>query len=268
MCGFRLTTGRQAHPIVYSMPSDLSAGITLVLVVRNEEAGIRASLPRLPLERFEGCFAIDGNSSDATPQLLRDAGIAVHAQCQRGLGAAMLEARELVKTNAFIFFHPDGNEDPGDLPRMVDLLRDGSQFVVASRMIPGAWNEEDHQRFRPRKWANCGLALLANVLFARNGNRTTDVTNGFRGITCAAWDRMQLTSQDLTMDYQMVIRALKCGIPITEFPTHESQRIGGQSAFSSLPTGIAELKLLWREIRGGWRIPKAVGKEQVQLRGS
>jgi hypothetical protein len=134
---------------------------------------------------------------------------------------------------------------------MADLLRDGHQFVVASRMIPGAVNEDDHKRLRWRKWANNGFATLANIFFAHSGNRTTDVTNGFRGIAAAAWDRMNVTSRDLTMDYQMVIRALKKGIKITEFPTRESGRVEGATNFASLPTGIAELKLVWREIRLG-----------------
>src|SRR5439155_611284 len=143
-------------------------------------------------------------------------GIPVYRQRQKGLGAAMLEARDRVRTDSFIFFHPDGNEDPQDLPRLADLLRAGHQFVVASRMLPGAWNEEDDQVLKFRKYANNGLAFLANLFFSRKPNRTTDVTNGLRGVTCAAFDRMKLSSRDLTMDYQMVIRALKLNIPITE----------------------------------------------------
>ena len=171
----------------------------------------------------------------------------------------MIDAREHLATNAMIFFHPDGNEDPSDLERMAALLRQGTQFVVASRMIRGSVNEDDDKLLKWRKWANRRLAILANTFFAHGGNKTTDVTNGFRGITAVAWDRLNLSSRDLTMDYQMVIRALKTGIPITEFPTHEGQRIDGATNFASLPTGIAELKLLWRELRMGRRSTDLTG---------
>ncbi len=227
--------------------------VTLVFITRNEAQGLRAILPRTPVGLFQDCFAVDGHSTDATGELFHAAGIPVHQQVQRGLGAAMLEARQFVRTDAFVFFHPDGNENPADLPRMRDLLVNGAEFVVASRMRAGAVNEEDSQWLKPRKWANQGFALAANLLFGRDGNRTSDVTNGFRGISCAAFDRMRLTSRDLTMDYQMIIRALKLGIRITEFPTAEGQRIGGQTNFSSIPTGIAELKLLAREALMGLR---------------
>ncbi|MBY0524325.1 MAG: glycosyltransferase family 2 protein [Gemmataceae bacterium] len=225
----------------------------MVLIVRNEEAGLRAILPRIDRTIFQECLAVDGHSTDQTDTVLQDYGIPRHLQQERGLGAAMLEARHHVKSHSFIFFHPDGNEDPADLPRMARLLREGHQFVVASRMIQGARNEEDHQWLKWRKFGNQGFALAANLLFASGGNRTSDVTNGFRGITCAAFDRMQLTSRDLTMDYQMVIRALKLGIPITEFPTCESARIAGETNFPSVSTGLSELRLLWREVRMGRR---------------
>jgi uncharacterized membrane protein len=179
----------------------------------------------------------------------------------------MIEARRRVTTDSFIFFHPDGNEDPADLARMAALLREGKEFVVASRMIAGATNEDDHKTIKLRKWANNGFALLANMLFAYGGNRTSDVTNGFRGISVAAWDRMNLTSHDLTMDYQMVIRALKLGIPLTEFPTHEGVRVCGETNFASMPTGVAELKLVWRELKMGRRTARGAEPAGAPLPG-
>ncbi|HEX7177610.1 MAG TPA: glycosyltransferase [Pyrinomonadaceae bacterium] len=233
--------------------------VSLILVVRNEEVGLRQVLPKISTDIFDDFFAIDGTSTDKSVELMKSFGYQAYPQVKRGLGSAMIEARERVKTHSFIYFHPDGNEDPADLPRMAELLRAGHEFVVASRMIQGAWNEEDDKVFKWRKYANQGFALLANVFFAHGGNRTSDVTHGFRGITCETFDRMNLSSRDLTMDYQMVIRALKLGIRITEFPTHEWPRIDGATNFASLPTGIAELKLLWREIAMGLR--SAEGKE-------
>lgn len=235
--------------------------VALVLIVRNEVEGIRAILPRIPLQQFDQVLAIDGNSTDDSVAALESFGVPTFRQVERGLGAAMLEGRARVTTEAFIFFHPDGNEDPDALGQMADLLRAGKDFVVASRMIPGAVNEDDEKVLKWRKWANNGFALLANILFGHGGNRTTDVTNGFRGMSCRGWDKMELTSKDLTMDYQMVIRALKLGIPIIEFPTKEGTRVAGATNFASLPTGIAELKLVWRELKMGRR--KIVGPETV-----
>ncbi len=228
-----------------------ATSVTLALIVWNEEAGLRQMLPRIPWPLFDDRMAVDGGSRDGTVAALREAGVPVFAQTRPGLGAAMLEARERTRTDALVFFHPDGNENPDDLAKLAGLLREGHPFVVASRMLPGGSNEEDGRALPLRKAANVGLAMLANAFFARSGNRTTDVTNGLRGVACSAFDRMGLTARDLTMDYQMVIRALKLGIPITEFPTREGQRLSGRTHFDSLPTGAAEFRLLVREVLMG-----------------
>jgi glycosyltransferase involved in cell wall biosynthesis len=242
-------------------PGSLSTGVTLILVVRNEEEALRAMLSKIPFSAFEDSLALDGNSVDQTVSILERAGIRTCRQQERGLGAARIEAVERVETTHFVFFSPDGNEDPADLPRIAEMLRNGAQFVVASRMVRGGRNEEDDKLLKWRKYANQGFAILANLFFAHGGNRTTDVTNAMRGMSRETWDRMRITSRDLTVDFQMVIRALKLGIPITEFPTREGDRIGGKTNFASIPTGIAELKLLLREIRLGLRTVDGGGGE-------
>jgi glycosyltransferase involved in cell wall biosynthesis len=206
---------------------------------------------RIPWAGFSESFVVDGDSKDDTRRVFEERGIRVIRQAKPGLGAAMLEARSNCSTEGLVFFHPDGNEDPADLMVIRAFLATGRSFVVASRMIQGAVNEEDAHLFRPRKWANRLLGFTANVIWGSRRNRTSDVTNGLRGITCAAWDAMGLDSTDLTMDFQMVIRALKRNITITEFPTREGSRMAGATNFKSLDTGIAELKLIWRELRIG-----------------
>ncbi len=225
--------------------------VALVLVVRNEEKGLETILDRIDFSKFNEVLAIDGHSTDSSRSILLKAGVRTYLQRYPGLGAAMLEAREYVKSDALIFFHPDGNECPEDLPKAVELLQMGNEFVVASRMIKGSWNEENNRIFKWRKWTNQTFAILANLFFAKKGNRTTDVTNGFRGVSCLTFDKMKLTSKDLTMDFQMVIHALKLMIPITEFPTKEGLRIDGKTNFPSFYTGIAELRLLFHEIKKG-----------------
>lgn len=235
---------------------------SLAFITRNEIAGLRALFARVPRGEVFETFAIDAHSTDGTVEFFRERGVPVHAQVEKGLGAAMLEARAHARGDTLIFFHPDGNEDPGAIPAFVERLRAGAEFVIASRMIPGAWNEEDDRLLRWRKWANQGLALMANVLFARNGVRATDITNGLRAITCRAFDRMCLTSRDLTMDFQMVIRALKLGMPIDEFPTREGKRIGGATNFPSFHTGLKELGLIWNELIAGDAVFQAAPKAQ------
>jgi glycosyltransferase involved in cell wall biosynthesis len=223
--------------------------ISLVFITKNEEIGLSAILPAMDFSLFDQVYAIDAHSKDGTSERFSQQGIPVYQQSIPGLGAATLQAREHCTTDAMVFFHPDGNEDYRDLPKFVEQLRLGYELVIASRMIKGSYNEDDSKVLKWRKWANIGFALISNTLFgSRRRCHVSDVVQGFRAVTCEAFDRMKLDQTNCTIDYQMVIRALKLRLRIAEFPTIEGERIAGATNFASIPTGIAELKMLWREI--------------------
>lgn len=225
--------------------------VSLVFITKNESEGLLAVLPKIELNIFDQVYAVDGNSKDGTREIFETYGITVVSQSIPGLGGATLEARARCKTDAIVFFHPDGNEDPRDLPKFIDHLNLGYELVIASRMIKGSYNEEDGSIFKFRKWANLGFALIANTAFGNRHCRVTDVVQGFRAVTCNAFDRLRLDQTDCTIDYQMVIRSLKARLKIAEFPTVEGRRIGGVTKFASIPTGIAEVRMLLREFRIG-----------------
>lgn len=233
--------------------------ISLAIIVMNEMEAVRELFPRIPLEVVDETVVVDGNSTDGTAEFFRQRGLRVVTQKVRGLGAAMLTAREAVSGEAMIFFHPDGNEDPAEITKFRRFLEEGFDLVIPSRMLGESFNEEDDQVFRPRKWANLGLALIANVLWRREGPFVTDMTQGFRAITCEAFDRMKLDELGCAMDYQMIIRALKGRMKTFEFPTREGRRISGEIKMKSFPTGIRNLKIAWNEILRGQRVFKDSG---------
>lgn len=221
--------------------------VSLVFITKNEAKGLLAILPKIDLNLFDQVYAVDANSRDGTRDIFENYGIKVVSQSIPGLGGATLEARARCKTDAIVFFHPDGNENPRDIPKFIDYLTLGYELVIASRMLKDSYNEEDGSVFKFRKWANLGFALIANTAFGNRRCRVTDVVQGFRAITCNAFDRLCLDQTDCTIDYQMVIRSLKARLRIAEFPTIEGKRIGGTTNFASIPTGIAEVRMLWRE---------------------
>lgn len=225
--------------------------VSLVFITKNEEAGLLKILPQVDLKIFDQIYAIDGHSKDGTCEVFDYYGIQVIKQSIPGLGGATLAARANCKTDSMVFFHPDGNENPKDLPKFIDALNLGYELVIASRMIAGSYNEDDDKVFKLRKWANLGFALIANTAFGSRRCRVTDVVQGFRAISCNAFDRLCLDKTDCTIDYQMVIRALKARLKIAEFPTIEGRRVAGATNFASIPTGIAEVKMLLREFRIG-----------------
>ena len=224
--------------------------VSLVLLTLNEIVGLKALFESIPFGDVSEAFAVDGGSTDGTLDFFRGKNFPTFVQTRRGRGDAFRLAFEKAKGDAVIFFSPDGNENPGDIPRFVDYLERGSDIVIASRMIPGAHNEEDEQFLKWRKWANRAFNLMANWAWNR-GVFVNDSINGFRAVTRAAWQRMASDGAAYTIEYQMSIRAFKLGLKIAEFPTHEGHRIDQREGSPSIATGLAFLRVFFLEIFSG-----------------
>lgn len=226
--------------------------IALCLLTRNELPCLQVVFPTIPrpgpASGFDTIVAVDGGSTDGTVEFFAAHGVPIVGQSRKGRGDALLQTFERVPADAWIFFSPDGNEDVADLRRFRPLLAQGADIVIASRMMAGAFNEEDAQRLRWRKWANKAFNLLANLLFRRSGPFITDSINGYRAITASAARRLALDATDYTIEYQMTMRALRQRLRIVEFPTHEGQRVAGESGAPSVPTGLRFLRRLWTEL--------------------
>ena len=222
--------------------------VTLVILTFNEITGLREIFSKIPFDSVDEAFAVDGGSVDGTLEFFREQKFPVHVQKVKGRGEAFRLAFQIAKGDAIIFYSPDGNEDPTDIPRFRPLLLAGADMVVGTRMVPEAHNEEDEQALKWRKWANNAFNLMANLTWNR-GKFVTDTINGFRAIRKTAWEKMALDGPGYTIEYQSSIRSFKLGLKIAEFPTYESVRIDGREGSPSLHTGLAFLKMYFRELK-------------------
>lgn len=224
--------------------------VSLVILTLNEIVGLQALWDSIPLNSVDEVFAVDGGSTDGTVQFLESKGIPVLHQKVKGRGEAFRMAFEASDCDSIIFFSPDGNEDPLDIPKFRPHLQAGADLVIGTRMVPGARNEEDDQVIKLRKWANNAFTWIANAVWNR-GPYLTDTINGYRAITKHAWSRLNPDGPGYTIEYQSSIRAMKLKLKVIEFKTQEGNRIDGREGSPSLPTGIAFLKIFFSELRRG-----------------
>lgn len=238
--------------------------ITLVILTLNEIVGLKEIFDKIPFNSADEILVVDGGSTDGTIEFLKSKKIKVLFQDIKGRGEAFRVAFRNAKGDALIFFSPDGNEDPNDIPKFRPLLEQGNDIVIATRMIKGAHNEEDDQFFKWRKWVNNAFTLIANLIWNRK-KFVTDTINGYRAITKKAWDILALDGPGYTIEYQGSIRAFKKKLNIVEFITHESKRIDNGFGSPSFATGVAFLKILFYEIKIGkkWK-PLTSTESEIQ----
>jgi glycosyltransferase involved in cell wall biosynthesis len=232
-----------------SIPIKTSA----VLLTFNEIEGITALYDKIPFDQVDEVFCVDGGSTDGTVEFLKERGIRVIFQDIHGRGQAFRIGIREAAGDHCVFFGPDGNEDPADIPRLLAKLEEGYDMAIASRFMPESRNDEDDKIFKWRAWANRAFTLLARMFW---GGKITDTINGFRAITRDAFEVINVDAQGFAIEFQMSIRALKAKLKVTEVPTIEGDRIGGESTAYSLPTGLKILRILISEVFLGKKVLK------------
>jgi dolichol-phosphate mannosyltransferase len=150
----------------------------------------------------------------------------------------------------------DGNnkDDPEAIPRFIDALRDGVDFVQASRYLPGGVGENT-----PRLREFAIRWIHAPLLSGFSGFHWTDTTQGFR-----AYSRRLLLDpkvapfRDLFSTYELLAylsyRAPKLGYRCIELPTIRRYPATGQipTKISSLSGNLSVLQVLIRACLGAY----------------
>ena len=223
------------------------SAVTLVVLTLNEIDGVTDVFPKLPLGAVDEILAVDGGSTDGTLEFFERRGVRVVRQERRGRGEAFRLAVRHARHDWLVFFSPDGNEDPADIPRLVEGLAAGHDMVIASRFMAGGRSEDDDKfLFASRRWGNLMFTWLVNALF--RGPRLTDTINGYRAVTREAFHRIDPDAEGYAIEFQMSIRALRLGLRVLEVPTREGDRVGrGVSKLNAVPVGLKFLALLLRE---------------------
>lgn len=215
--------------------------VSFIIPCLNEEASIadvvaeaREALDRLGVSGE--VVVVDNASEDRSAELARAAGARVVAEPRRGYGSAYLAGLAAARGRYLVLTDADASYDLARLPEFLDELRAGSDLVLGSRfrgtIMPGAmpWSH---------RWiGNPVLTGMLNLLF-RVG--VSDAHCGLRAIRREALAPLQLQTTGMEFASEMVIKAAKRGLRITEIPIVYRPR-EGESKLNSVRDA-------WRHVR-------------------
>jgi hypothetical protein len=233
--------------------------VSVVIPALNEAEAIGWVLERIPVWVTE-VILVDGRSADATEIVARDLvpNLVVVHQPQLGKGAALRAGFEAARGDIIAMLDADGSTDPEELGRFVRALEGGADFVKGSRHLPDG-GSGDFTRLR--KAGNQGFVRLVNLAY---GCVFTDLCYGY----CAFWrrnlPRLALTADGFEIETELVLRALKAGLKISEVPSVELIRRAGISNLNAFRDGCRVLgKIIVERLRA---IPsRAAKRAPIQL---
>jgi glycosyltransferase involved in cell wall biosynthesis len=215
--------------------------VSFVIPCLNEEGSIadvvaeaRAELER---EHIAGeIVVVDNASEDASAERAAAAGARVVREPRRGYGSAYLAGLAAAQGRYIVMTDADGSYDLTRLPEFVERLRNGDDFVLGSR-----FRGRIHRGAMPwtHRWiGNPILTGMLNLLFRA---RVSDAHCGLRAVRREAVERLDLSTTGMEFASEMVIKAAKRGLAISEIPIEYRPRTG-ESKLNSVRDA-------WRHVR-------------------
>ena len=205
----------------------------LIITTLNEVVGVKKIVPKIKKEWLDEIIFVDGGSTDGTIEEAKRMGFKVIIQKQKGHGAAVLEGVNAIKSDNFILFGPDGNDEPEKIPELIEKIKEGYDQVLVTRFGKGSVNLDAGII---DTFGNKMFTFLANVFF---GGYWTDTLNESRIISKKAFQELNFNAMDLSSTQQMSIRGLKRRQKICEILGNEGERIGGVRKMKPLPVGAS-----------------------------
>lgn len=216
--------------------------VSVVIPCLNEaesiEACVRAARRVLTESGISGeVIVADNDSEDGSGALAEAAGATVVREPRRGYGSAYLAGFAAARGKYLITADADQTYDFAEIPRFVSQLEDGADMVIGNRMnniLPGA------MPWLHRYIGNPILSGFLNLLY-RSGIH--DAHCGMRALRRDLLPVLRLRSTGMEFASEMVVRAVKENLKVTEFDIDYRPRTG-DSKLSSFRDGWRHLKLL------------------------
>ncbi|HEY4347765.1 MAG TPA: glycosyltransferase family 2 protein [Gaiellaceae bacterium] len=181
-------------------------------------------------------IVVDNGSEDGSGELARAAGATVIDETRRGYGQAYLTGFAVATGDYIVMIDADLTYDFGEIPRFVTELDGGAQLVMGNRMDsiePGAMSVI----------SRIGNPILTGFLRLLHPTPVQDAHCGLRAVRRDVLPRLDLRSTGMEFASEMVIRAAKVGLVVTELPIALHVR-GGESKLSPFRDGWRHLRLI------------------------
>ncbi len=196
--------------------------ISVILPCRNEEQGIGACIRdiRTVLSGREYEIVVSDSSSDKSTLIAKKLGVRI-VKHKEGYGNALRMGMDASFGTYLLFADCDRSYDFLELPKFIEKLEEGYDFVIGSR-VRGSIK----RGAMPFLHRYVGVFLFRNLINTLFCTKFSDTHSGFRGITKEAYEKLKLKTEGMEFASEMVIKAGKKKLKIKEIPIQYTKRKG------------------------------------------
>jgi glycosyltransferase involved in cell wall biosynthesis len=214
--------------------------LSIILPVRNEEKALPSVLKRIKStiskNNLSAEIIVSDSSTDNSPKIAKQHKTILVKHDKEGYGNAYLSAFPKAKGKYIILADADGTYPYEDIPKFLNELRKGNEFVIGNR-----FSGEMQKGAMPALHKYLGNPVLSATLRLLFKTKIRDCHCGMRGISKEALNKLPLKTKGMEFASEMIIQALKNKLSIKEIPISYTSRIG-ESKLSSFSDG-------WRHLR-------------------
>ena len=198
----------------------------MIIPCLNEEAAVGTVVDRA----FEGIrrsgrrgevVVVDNGSSDGSAAVATARGARVVSEQRRGYGNAYLAGLAAAQGDYLVMGDADDTYPMQELAQFVDRLEQGDDLVIGSRF--NGTIHGDAMPFLNRFVGNPILTGMLNVLF---GVKVSDAHCGMRALRREALPVLDLHSTGMEFASEMVFKAYRRGLTVSEIPIDYYPRVG------------------------------------------
>ena len=207
------------------MSFNLSDGVLVMVPTLNEELGIKKVLGEMP--KGSVVLVVDGGSTDKTIDVAKQCqAIVIEQRFGRGKGCGVRTGMEYFLSTEYdilCMIDGDGSNDPGELPKMIEVLENRNAGVVLGSRIRGKREKGAMGPFTI--FSNLIVSLLLGLRFLRI---FTDVQTGYWAFSRKAIETLypNLKAKGFEIEMEIFVLTFGAGLKCIEVPVRYKKRLG------------------------------------------
>lgn len=193
--------------------------ISIVLPAKNEAGAIGQTIVNIQqLNIANEIIVVNDGSTDNTKDIAEKAGAKVISHpYSKGNGAAIKTGARHASGDIIVFMDADGQHDPNDIPRLLEIIEKGFDLVVGAR-------QKGSQASVGRSIAN---GLYNNLATYMTEQKVEDLTSGFRAVRADKFrEFLYLLPNGFSYPTTSTMAFFRAGYSVTYIPIHAAKRIG------------------------------------------
>ncbi len=233
--------------------------VVIVLPTYKERENIIRLIPEL-FEQFKSSrkhefevLVVDDESPDRTAEAVKELAkklpsIHLLTGKKQGLGAAYIRgfkhAMKKLNPSVLVEMDADFSHLPGDLPKLIEQIEKGADFVIGSRYVRGGKVPKDWNFLRKTnsRWGNRFARYLAGI------DNVRDCTSGFRAIKKSVLEKINLDKlkvRGYSFQMNLLYKAYMGGAKIKEVPIDFQERTWGHTKL-----GLGDVvEFMWNSLK-------------------